>query len=122
MQDLEMKIELLQMIREQLAKDIRELLNDHFEFNDTFEERIKCPATIKDNEITYELLHDQYLVVDLVNQQFFIEQQKFDFYRDPCPGFVFEYEKDVTDKCLPLIGSLSTIIKVFTDDTVTVLN
>lgn len=106
-----MKEEILQTIREQLAKEILNISNVLIPFVDGY----STEPEIKGNLITFDLLHDKQLHIDLAKKLFTIVEFKFDHYRDPCPGYVYENEVDVTEICLKLIGDLADIMVVFSD-------
>lgn len=106
-----MKEEILQTIREQLAGDIKQWLYPGFDLVDGF----STVPEIKGNLITFDLLNDRQLHIDLAKKLFTIVVFKFDHYRDPCPGYVYENEVDVTEECLKLIGDLADIMVVFSD-------
>lgn len=106
-----MKEEILQTIREELARDIKQWLYPGFELVDGF----STQPEIKGNLITFDLTNDKQLHIDLAKKLFTIVRFKFDHYRDPCPGYIYENEVDVTQECLKLIGDLADIMVVFND-------
>ena len=106
-----MKEEILQTIREYLGKEIPFICKGSVDFIDGF----LTQPEIKGNLITFDLTNDKQLHIDLSKKLFTIVVFKFDHYRDPCPGYVYENEVDVTQKCLKLIGDLADIMVVFSD-------
>lgn len=108
-----MKEEILQTIREQLAGDIKQWLHPSFDLIEGF----ATQPEVKSNLIIFDLLNDRQLHIDLAKKLFTIVEFKFDHYRDPCPGYVYENEVDVTQECLKLIGDLADIMVVFSDRT-----
>lgn len=106
-----MKQEILETIREELGKTLLDLLYEHFDLLDGY----STGGMVKDNLITFDLLNDQQLRIDLAKKSFTIITFKFDWYRDPCPGYGVDSEEDVTEKCLKLIGDLADIMEVFSE-------
>lgn len=105
------KQEILKTIREYLGKEIPFICKGAVDFIDGF----LTEADIKGNLITFNLAGDQQLHVDLAKKSFTIITFKFDYYRDPCPGYVFDSEEDITEKCLEIIGDLADIMEVFSE-------
>jgi hypothetical protein len=102
-----MKEEILNLIREELAKDIFTCISKRYDLLD------KEGFEVYKDKIVYDLEGHKSLVVDLYKNEFSLDTYKFDMYKDPCPGLVSEKEEDVTDLCMALIGDLKDILGIF---------
>lgn len=107
------KQEILQTIKEALGEELKWILYQQFDFIDG----VDTETGITDNVISFNLVKNQELHIDLAQKQFTIITFKFDYYRDPCPGYEVDSEEDVTEKCLKLIGDLADIMEVFSEPT-----
>jgi hypothetical protein len=105
-----MKEEILETIREELAKNVLPCLSKKFDIQET-----EGFDVYKDS-VVYSLVGYTYIKMDLYKNEFSLEKYKFDMYKDPCPGLVSEKEEDITELCMSLIGDLKDILRIFKCD------